>query len=60
MSAPEADLVYYVTDEMLERFAASTTSQRLQWLDEMRTFTWNAATETTRQRWRRERSRSDP
>ena len=44
MSAPEADLVYYVTDEMLERFAASTTLQRLQWLDEMRTFTWNAAT----------------
>jgi len=56
----ETDLVYYVTDEMLERFAASTTLQRLQWLDEMRTFTWNAATAATRLRWRAERGRSDP
>lgn len=51
------ELVYLVSDEMLERFAKSTTLQRLHWLEEMRTFTWNAATAGTRARWRAERDR---
>jgi hypothetical protein len=48
-------LFYFVSDEMLRRFAKSTVAQRLQWLDEMRTFTWNAQTDATRARWRAER-----
>lgn len=54
-SEPSPNLVYFVTDEMLQRFAKSSTLQRLQWLDEMRTFSWNAATDMTRARWRTER-----
>ncbi len=54
----EASLVYIVSDEMLARFAASTTLQRLRWLEDMRRFTWNAATEETRRRWRAERDRA--
>jgi hypothetical protein len=46
---------YVVTDEMLRRFATSTVSQRLEWLDEMRTFSWAMATPETRARWRRAR-----
>ena len=58
MSAgPKPELVYIVSDEMLERFAKSTTLQRLHWLEEMRTFTWNAATAETQTRWRAERDR---
>jgi hypothetical protein len=41
---------------MLRRFAKSTVARRLQWLDEMRTFTWNAQTDSTRARWRAERA----
>lgn len=54
----ESSLVYVVSDEMLARFAASTTLQRLRWLEDMRRFTWNAATEETRRRWRTERDRA--
>jgi hypothetical protein len=49
---------YVVSDEMLRRFAESTTLQRLRWLEDMRRFTWNAATEETRRRWRAERDRA--
>ncbi len=48
-------LFYFVSDEMLRQFGKSTIAQRLQWLDEMRTFTWNAQTDATRARWRAER-----
>ncbi len=51
-------LAYYVSDDMLRRFAASTPLQRLRWLEDMRRFTWNAATEETRRRWRAERDRA--
>ncbi len=44
---------YEVSDEQLARFAAATPLQRLQWLEDMRTFTWNAASEATRAEWRR-------
>jgi hypothetical protein len=48
-------LFYFVSDEALRQFAKSTVAQRLLWLDEMRTFTWNAQTDATRARWRAER-----
>ena len=51
-------VAYVVSDDMLRRFAASTPLQRLRWLEEMRRFTWNAATEETRRRWRAERDRA--
>lgn len=47
---------YEVSDEMLARFAESTLEQRLQWLDEMRTFSWQMASPETRARWRRRRA----
>ena len=56
-AAPPPHPVYFVTDETLRRFAESTTLQRLQWLEEMRTFSWNAATDRTRALWRAERDR---
>ena len=46
---------YEVSDEMLARFATSTLAQRIQWLDEMRTFSWQMASPETRERWRRAR-----
>lgn len=49
---------YFVSDEMLERFARSTTLQRLRWLEEMRRFSWSAATAETRRAWRAERDRA--
>ena len=51
-------LAYVVSDEMLARFAASTTLQRLRWLEDMRRFTWNAATPEIRRRWRADRDRA--
>lgn len=57
-TGPQEGAVYFVTDEMLRRFATSTTLQRLHWLEEMRTFSWNAATDGTRARWRAERDRA--
>lgn len=47
---------YEVSDEMLARFATSTLAQRIQWLDEMRTFSWAMASPETRERWRRARA----
>lgn len=50
------EFTYEVSDEMLARFAASTLAQRIQWLDEMRTFSWEMASPETRERWRRARA----
>lgn len=47
---------YEISDEMLDRFARSTILQRLQWLEEMRCFSWAAASEQTRAEWRRLRA----
>lgn len=65
MSAPgddEEGFTYWVEDDMLARFRESTPLQRLRWLEEMRTFTWRAASNETRARWRaaRERGRGMP
>ena len=38
MTRDDDGFTYVVTDEMLRRFATSTVAQRLEWLDEMRTF----------------------
>jgi hypothetical protein len=51
----DADYFYEISDEMLARFASSTVAQRLDWLDEMRTFSWEMATVATRERWRKAR-----
>lgn len=52
---------YEVSDEMLDRFSRSTVLQRLQWLEEMRCFSWTTASEESRAEWRRLRgSRSQP
>ena len=53
----EDEFTYFVEEEVLVRFAASTPLQRLRWLEEMRTFTWNAATPETRARWCAARAR---
>lgn len=50
---------YLVTDDQLARFQRATVSQRLAWLEEMRQFTWSAASPTTRERWQRLR-RGEP
>ena len=62
MSDEDADYFYEVSDEMLARFASSTLAQRLDWLDEMRTFSWEMATPATRERWQRAREgrRAEP
>jgi hypothetical protein len=52
-----AEFTYEVSDEMLRRFAESTPLQRLTWLEEMRCFSWAAASEATRAEWRRLRAR---
>lgn len=52
----ETGFTYEVSDEMLARFAASTLAQRIQWLDEMRTFSWEMASPETRERWRNARA----
>lgn len=53
-----SEFTYRVDDEILARFATSTPLQRLRWLEEMRTFSWNAASAATRARWRAARDRS--
>lgn len=53
MSDDDEGFTYEVSDEMLQRFAGSTLSQRIQWLDEMRVFSWTMASPETRERWRR-------
>jgi hypothetical protein len=50
---------YRVTDDQLERFQSASVAQRLTWLEEMRVFTWSAATPATRERWQRLR-RGEP
>lgn len=57
MADDDVEFTYWVEDEILERFARSTPLQRLRWLEEMRTFSWNAATPETRARWRAARDR---
>lgn len=56
----QADFTYEVSAELLARFAASTLEQRIQWLDEMRTFSWELASPETRARWRRARAKRAP
>lgn len=52
---------YEVSDEMLERFSRGTVLQRLQWLEEMRCFSWATASEESRAERRRMRAaRSQP
>ena len=51
----EGGFTYEVSPPMLLRFAASSLAQRLQWLDEMRTFSWEMASPETRSRWRNAR-----
>jgi hypothetical protein len=53
----ELEFSYWVEDEVLERFAASTPLQRLTWLEEMRRFSWDAASPEQRARWRAARER---
>ena len=53
----DVEFSYWVDDEQLDRFAASTPLQRLRWLEEMRTFSWNAASPEVRARWRAARER---
>jgi len=55
VSSDVEGFTYTVTDEQLARFATSTVLQRIEWLEEMRTFTWNLATPEVRERWRRAR-----
>lgn len=50
---PRPGFTYEVSDEQLARFAAATPRQRFQWLEDMRTFTWHAASEETRAEWHR-------
>jgi hypothetical protein len=50
---------YLVNDDQLARFGSASVAQRLTWLEEMREFTWSAATPETRERWLRLR-RGDP
>ncbi len=50
---------YLVEDAQLLRFQRATVAQRLTWLEEMRVFTWQAATPETRERWQRLR-RGEP
>jgi hypothetical protein len=50
---------YLVDDDQLARFGSASVSQRLTWLEEMREFTWSAASPDTRERWQRLR-RGEP
>lgn len=44
---------YWVSDEQLRTFASLSPARRLQWLEEMREFTYRLAPEKTRESWRR-------
>jgi hypothetical protein len=44
---------YWVSDEQLATFAASTPSARLAWLEQMREFTYRVATDETKAHWER-------
>ena len=46
----EDDCFYEVSEEILVRFRTSTIAQRLAWLDEMRTFTWESMSVEVRTR----------
>ena len=56
--ADDVEFSYWVEDGVLARFAESTAAQRLRWLEEMRTFSWNAASPEVRARWRAARERA--
>ena len=43
---------YYVSDEQLARFAQSTIEQRLEWLESMKQWSWDNASDEVRARWR--------
>ena len=44
---------YEVSDEQRRVFASLTPERRLQWLEEMRVFTWETATDEAKANWRR-------
>jgi hypothetical protein len=44
---------YTVSDEQLRTFASMSLSRRLQWLEEMREFTFSLAPPHVRERWRK-------
>lgn len=58
LSELDDDEVYEVSDEMLASYARSTPLQRLEWLEQMRTFSYRAVTDETRARWRERRDRA--
>ncbi len=53
----EGEFFYEVQPELLERFAASTIEQRLDCLDEARTFSWEMTAPALRERHRALRDR---
>ena len=53
MNEDDDDCFYEVSEELLARFQASTVAQRLDWLDEMRTFSWELTPVAIRERRRR-------
>lgn len=46
-----AGYTYEVSPEQMARFAVSTIEQRLQWLEDMKQWTWDNASEQTRASW---------
>lgn len=50
---PPGGFTYWVSDEQLRVFSSLTPGQRLRWLEELREWTWKAASEETRQSWAR-------
>lgn len=56
--APDEDEFFYeVQPELLDRFAASTIEQRLDWLDEARSFSWEMTPPALREQRRALRDR---
>ena len=49
----ERGFSYTVSDEQLRTFRSMTPSRRLQWLEEMREFTYRLAPPHVRERWRK-------
>ena len=51
--APKGGSTSWVSDEPLQTFSSLTPGQRLRWLEELREWTWKAASEETKPRWAR-------
>jgi hypothetical protein len=47
----DSGYTYKVSDEQLRTFASMSISRRLQWLEEMREFTYRLAPPHVRERW---------